>query len=126
MNAERFIHYKTGYKQIDEEHFAILRGMDKIIELCKAQPADTDLIKQSLEELDSALHLHFESEEKLMAAANYKFAAVHATAHVNLGAQISLMLHPRDFNQRHIGYIVKDLEYLIVTHIDSYDMQIKL
>jgi hemerythrin-like metal-binding protein len=126
MIEERFVHYRTGYKAIDDEHFALLLSVDKIIRLCREKFIPEQTITDLMQELDSQLKAHFLHEEELMRESSFKFYDGHKKVHGELHARFTRLLYPPKFDHTHARYLITELENIFVHHIDDYDMQIKL
>jgi hemerythrin-like metal-binding protein len=125
MIEDRFVHYRTGYAAIDDEHLSLIKMCDSVLKLCRIRPTDAKLIKQSLVDISVRLDEHFVNEEQLMRDANYKFVASHCYAHGELRKHLQDLIN-REFDFEHIARIANDLEFVFFDHIDQYDMQIKL
>jgi hemerythrin-like metal-binding protein len=126
MNEERFVHYRTGYKEIDDEHFALLQTADEIVRLCRQHQVQSELVMGLLCTLDKQLNDHMQHEEALMREANYKYYNAHLSAHVELRVRFSKLPHPATFSYNHAKYVVDEVEHIFIDHIDGYDMQIRL
>ena len=126
MVKDRFVHYVTGYKEIDDEHFAMLLVMDEAILLLREKPPCPIKLKEVLTRIQTALLAHLIHEEALMTAANYKYTVAHTVAHDDLRIRMRNLLETTDFGHINVAEILKELEFILVAHIDGYDMQIKL
>ena len=88
---ERFVHYKTGLPDIDEQHFNILQEMENII---TGHLSSSETV-QNFERLLKLFHDHLEYEEALMEKINYKFIEYHKEQHKTLRRKIDALM--RDY-----------------------------
>ena len=126
MQQERFRHYRTGYPVIDDEHFHLFQLMDVTLQLIKAHPIDCDAVKESLHVIEVALLAHLTHEEQLMDESKYRYAAAHKAGHDDLRLRMGKLLNTQECDVRHMDYVIHELEYILLSHVDSYDMQIRL
>jgi hemerythrin-like metal-binding protein len=127
MNLERFAHYRTGITIIDDEHFDLIKKMDVIVMLCRTNPLDTGEITLLLHELTDELIRHLAHEEQLMAGSGYKYLEGHKAEHDKIREKMKHLVDTiPSKSPRLLDYVTQDLEHIFVTHIDHFDLQIKL
>lgn len=120
INAQAFVHYKTGIKHLDEQHWELFLNLDAL--------AACDNKDAAIAVIDNVIHqwaLHSQAEEEYMAKIHYPFLAPHAEHHIlflekfyNLKKQIKTT----NF-QYGIKFHVAQLEEILRHHIEFDDLQ---
>lgn len=122
MNAERFTHYTTGFKEMDVAHYSLLKSMDKIKAMCVQNFADVNITPELIL-LQTNLIQHFHEEEELMHRLNYVFIDSHVERHGQLLLKMANVV-AAEHTTRTMAYIMSELHEIVLRHIDEYDMQI--
>jgi hemerythrin-like metal-binding protein len=126
MNPECFVHYTTGHKVIDDEHYELLSVADEIIKLCKSKFIPVEEITTKMQHLNKLLLAHMQHEEDLMRNSNYPYFKAHCELHDELRIRFKKLLTINDFSYNRVEFLVDELQHIFINHIDAYDMQIKL
>jgi len=118
MDAEKFSHYKTCIKRIDDEHFCIIELIEKIAKCSK----NNDVVsgKRYIKELLDLKNIHFFEEERMMEEVNFPYIKYHKSEH--RGIISTLQQIDIDFGIKTINFDDK-LTMMILNHIDNYDSQ---
>lgn len=121
MSPENFVHYVSGHKAIDDQHWRLFEILDKA-------KAETNHSKNSamvhLRELSSALEHHFKYEEALMIKINYPFKEFHLSQHQKMINDINEQIKETQKSQIGFGtYFFAHLERALLVHIDAFDLQ---
>lgn len=124
MMKERFVHYRTGIDEIDNEHFSLLVQMEEAVALCNQK--SNDELKAVLLKMQADLESHLLHEEQYMREHNYKYLEPHIHLHDEIRLKMRTICKIERFEFHHFRYIVQELESIIMKHIDSYDMQISM
>ncbi len=112
---------ETGIEQIDIQHQGLVEvynELDKALRQGKAHKRMAEILGRLIDYTES----HFESEEGIMAEADYEFLAQHRSEHEQLIRKV------RDFQRKHDRDIVrisvpvmKFLEFWLKHHIQESD-----
>jgi hemerythrin-like metal-binding protein len=128
MEEARFVHYKTGYKEIDDEHYKLLMLTSEIATLYHYPSPDRETVNALMEKLRVKFYAHLAHEEEMMAAANYKWLAPHIKEHEKIRTKFDNMAIKLS-NQgctKSKEYVVSEFQEIFVNHMDHYDTQITL
>lgn len=122
MTKERFVHYKVGVQQLDEEHWYLCQMMDKAVELSKER--NNEAVISMIKEIRSELALHFASEEAMMVSSEFPWLKSHVESHQAMLKGLDKMIGMIDTNENYLCLsFARDIESMFVNHIDYADMQ---
>ncbi len=119
---ERFKHYKTNVKEIDDDHYELFEKLDEVHSHAKEFKRNPELFRESLKQLRNILFDHFEHEEKVMLEKNYKHTNYHKMEHNELRTRMSRILDMNPSSLYYVTTILDELEVVIVKHIDDWDI----
>lgn len=121
MSPESFVHYKSGHKVIDGQHWGLF-------ELLSKAKFEKDHSKNSamsyLRELAKVLEQHFKYEEELMIKIDYPFRKFHISQHQKMASDLNDQI--KETQRSQIGfsiYFFARVEQALLKHIDSFDLQ---
>jgi len=125
MNLLSFVHYTLGIKEIDEQHWGLIEIMNNIKSLNYSNTTEVKKFNTVLVDLQAKILHHFEYEELCMERDEYPYTIPHKREHTILTSKLN-MLSIKDYSNAGFltnKYLVSELQYIIVNHIDYSDMQ---
>jgi hemerythrin len=117
MDKERFRHYRTHVIEIDSQYWDLLEKLSQAkIEISSL--ATKDLLNR----VEHGLLLHFNNENEVMISSNYPFTKFHIEDHRACSVKLNRIIG-NVIDNKSIKWIVSDLENLLLSHIDQYDLR---
>jgi hemerythrin len=120
MTPERFAHYMSGNKELDDEHFALLTEFDAVISRFKNN--DPAAVQSAVMVL-SSLKSHIAREEHCMMGLKYPFAQSHIDDHVKQNRDIQQLIDNKHVNDLALQLFLENVSVRFLDHIDHYDLQ---
>jgi hemerythrin-like metal-binding protein len=120
MSRERFKHYASGNKELDDEHFELLNMLDDV--LGKFKRRDTNAIS-ACNTLLTRLRVHIEQEELCMIRLKYPYSEYHIADHTSQEREIQELLADKHENEFKMQLFLEKLSVRFVDHIDHFDLQ---
>lgn len=120
MTETRFVHYKVGNEQHDNEHWELFVQLNGIIDCIKQRQyhlIDADKIASNLLK-------HFAEEHEHMVKMGFPYIDSHAKDHQRMLKRLSYLVN--EAHDQHfllVDMTARELENLFVDHIDHFDRQ---
>jgi len=121
VSPERFVHYKIGIKEIDDDHYSLFSKSDVAIQFLKDR--NYKEAQFLLNEIYSDLENHFMKEESFMRAIGFGYIDAHIESHEEILCEIKEITAIENIIKFQINCFIKKLEDIIIGHIDQFDMQ---
>jgi hemerythrin-like metal-binding protein len=125
MNEERFVHYKIGHDQLDQDHWKLFKLMDDVIVDIRAKDYQSALNK--IPHMNKALKDHFKHECEFMKSVAYPYKGSHSNDHEKIQdilINLEQALPKFKSNTSLITeFPISNIEDLFVKHVDNYDRQ---
>lgn len=127
ISRERFHHYETGYKEVDECHYNILQTADEIMDLLThwGDHKKHEECSKCINFLNF-LQEHINAEEILMERVEFPYRNYHSQNHNLLLNQIKTAIaHYKENNTAAVlmARKIHDVGELLIKHIEDHDLQ---
>jgi hemerythrin-like metal-binding protein len=121
MSPERFVHYITGFHQMDAEHLQLFTTLDNLIVCLKE--ADKLAAEKLVTELKLMMYRHCKTERELMVAHDYPYIEYHCEQHGQIIKNLNTLaasLHKSPYFSHNF---ITDFEEKFLSHLDHEDMK---
>lgn len=123
MEAAIFSHYKTGIERLDDNNWAVIHALDKVIETYSlTYPAKAI---SHLHKAATILGLVLTEQDTDMLTANYPYRTPHVMSHAVLIGELADVIErvERGSMYMSIYMVINTWQRKFLDHIDHYDMQ---
>lgn len=120
MTESRFVHYKVGNEQHDNQHWELFVQLNSIIGYIKQ--GQFHLV--DADDIAAKLLKHFDEEYEHMAAMGFPYIESHAKDHQRMLKRLSQLINEAHNQHFLLGDVTaRELENLFVDHVDHFDRQ---
>jgi hemerythrin len=124
MTIDRFVHYKSGNDELDEDHLALSTALDAV--LLKIKTNDVTAT-EDINVFLAKLLVHSTNEETCMLKTKFPFWAPHFEDHTRQRREIQELLainNKQGQNEFVTQLMLEKLDARFVNHIDHFDLQL--
>lgn len=119
MSEQRFVHYRVGNVQQDQQHWDLLKQMDVLVDAIKHHQPCADLIVTMVR----MLSLHLCDETKIMESIEYPYIVAHTADHDRLVRRLTVLVDELSRGVFGSSVSIQHLETMFLDHITYHDMQ---
>lgn len=119
MSEQRFVHYRVGNTNHDQQHWDLLKQMDAMIEAIRHRRSCAELLAVIL----SMLEIHFRHENEYMLSIDYPYRLAHMTDHERMVRKLAALVDESARSTFGSVVSVQKLEDMFLDHITYHDMQ---
>ena len=120
MTPERFVHYVTGFHQVDAEHFELFATLDNLIDCLKK--SDRQSAEKLITELKLMMFRHCKTEYDLMIQYEYPYIVHHCQQHGEIIKNLSLLASRLYISQYFSHTFISNFEESFLSHLDHEDI----
>ena len=117
----------TGFNEVDEHHFTIIKKLFEIEQLIDKKPSKSEIM-DALLFLESYTQMHFKHEESVMADENCPVAEENKRQHeafINKVHTFNQTFAQDDTMDVDLKDVAKELSDWVINHIMEVDLQLK-
>ena len=127
MGSKWSSEFFTGFKEIDEHHFTIIKKLFEIEQLSDINPSKSEIM-DALLFLESYTQMHFKHEESVMADEHCPAAVENKQQHemfINKVHTFNQAFAENDTMDVDLKDVARELSDWVINHIQKIDLQLR-